>query len=43
MRILSVEMSTSLGSIALLDNDQLVASYSWEEERYNRQNICLMH
>ena len=39
MRILSIEMSTSLGSIALLDNDQLVASYSWEEERYNREHL----
>ena len=39
MRILAIEMSTSLGSIALLDNDQLVASYSWEEERYNREHL----
>ena len=39
MRIVAVEMSASKGSVALLDQGDVRASFSWEEKRENRQQL----
>ena len=39
MRIVAVEMSASMGSVALVDQGDVRASFSWEEKRENRQQL----
>ena len=39
MRIVAVEMSASKGSVALVDQGEVRASFSWEEKRENRQQL----
>jgi tRNA threonylcarbamoyladenosine biosynthesis protein TsaB len=39
MRIVAVEMSASEGSVALVDQGQVEASFSWKEKRENRQQL----
>ena len=39
MRIVAVEMSASKGSVALVDQGDVRASFSWEEKRENRQQL----
>ena len=39
MRIVAVDMSASKGSVALVDQGSVRASFSWEEKRENRQQL----
>ena len=39
MRIVAVEMSASKGSVALVDQGDVLASFSWAEKRENRQQL----
>ena len=39
MRVVAVEMSASKGSVALVDQGEVRASFSWEEKRENRQQL----
>ena len=39
MKIFAIELSSRFGSIALVDNDGVVAEKSWEENFKNRQQL----